>query len=793
MNTTDPLLTGADVARLAGVKRPAINNWQRRHPDFPPAIHSGGMECFPLSQVIAFLDRRVIPPRFLAEREPRGTSYGDRARRRLDATGLRRHKDAAPAVHSRNAQESERLVAELMGPLAERVRGAGVKTDYVNLLASLAFLRACAPAAWAGLLRAAPPRRSPEEAGRLLRRVGDAADEALRSLGILPGLGRSLDRLRPGSYADLQHVIRLSNDLGPEAFRLLLEQYEEHAGLTSSEFFTPRAVTRMMAELLVREEDERLTICDPYMRGGELLTSAVEAVRDAGCPAAPLTVCGTGSHEETLRLAGMHLMLHGVRARLHIGSGAPWNEPGRPSVTADRILLNPPFNARGSALHTKASGQWPYGPPPPGSDHFAWVQDVLGKLNPGGRAAVLMPNNALSSDSRQERGIRRNLVERGALECIITLPAKLFRDTAIPVSVWLLRHAPGRSRQILFVDARQMGVMESRTRRLLTEDDTSAVVRAVESWQLDRERSVAHAGTTGLSATAELDDVRDRDYSLNPADYVAQTVSAGRDADELQTELEDSADMLRSARQVMLVADRQMTKVQRELDFVHGLTGVRELTHWEERPLGALCEVQAGPSPSLIKRTRSTDGNVPVVQPTHLRDRRIVVPDQVMVRHEHAEGTLRKYRVTAGDILCVRTGTTGPSALVEAPQEGWILGSNLLRIRPLDDPAREVLPDYLLAFLSLPAIEEWIRTRSTATTAIGSISVASLRQLPVPLPTWDEQRRIGDQFRSYDQQIVAHRDLAQAVERSRTALAECVMRQAASVVRPKTTRKGQGS
>ncbi|QKV90354.1 N-6 DNA methylase [Streptomyces sp. NA02950] len=269
------------------------------------------------------------------------------------------------------------------------------------------------------------------------------------------------------------------------------------------------------------------------------------------------------------------------------------------------------------------------------------MQDALRKLNPGGRLAVLMPNNALASASRQDRDIRRNLVERGALECIITLPAKLFRDTAIPVSVWILRNAPSRSRQILFVDARHLGVMESRTRRLLTEDDTSAVVRAVASWQFDRERSVAHAGTTGLSGTAELDDVRDRDYSLNPADYVAQSVSAGRDADDLQTELEASAAMFRRARHVMVLADQQMTKVQRELDSLHALVGVRELTDWEEWPLGAICEVQAGPSPSLIKRTRSDDGIVPVVQPTHLRDRRIVVPDQMSVRHEHAEGTLR--------------------------------------------------------------------------------------------------------------------------------------------------------
>ncbi|MEU5339334.1 N-6 DNA methylase [Streptomyces sp. NPDC020766] len=644
------------------------------------------------------------------------------------------------------------------------------------------------------LLRAAPPHRSREEAQRLLQRIGDATDDALRGEGILPGIRRSLDRLRPGSYADLQHVIRLSGDLGPEAFPLLLEQYEEHAGLTSSEFFTPRAVTQVMAELLVCEGSAPIAVHDPYLRGGELLTAAVEAVRRAGSSVALPTVRGAGPNEDTLRLAGMHLMVQGVPARLETGSAAPWTELDQPSLTADRIFLNPPFNASVSAVRGRKPEQWPYGPPPPGNDNFAWIQYALGKLNPGGCAAVLMPNNALSSANGQEQYIRQSLVERGALECVIALPKQLFRGTAIPVSVWILRYAPGRRKEVLFVDARHMGVMQSRTRRILTEDNTAAIVRAVEAWRSDGERSVSHVGVDGLSTAAEPDDIRDRGYSLNPADYVVREMAATRHAEDLERELADSMEAVRRARHFMIGADVRMKQVQRESDFVRALTGDSVLGHWEERPLGELCEVQAGPSPSLVKSTRSAEGDVPVVLPTHLRDRRIVaLPDQVLVPREHAEGRLRNYQVAAGDILCVRTGTTGPSALVDAPQEGWILGSNLLRVRRFVDPVREVLPEYLLAFLSLPAVEEWIRIRSTATTAIGSISTASFRQLPVPLPPWDEQRRIGDRLRAYDRQIVTHRDFAQAVERSRAAWAEQVMQEAVTVMRPKKTRKEQVS
>ncbi|MFH0243712.1 helix-turn-helix transcriptional regulator [Streptomyces sp. HK10] len=77
------LVPRAEIARLAGVRRPAVSNWERRHPDtFPGPVPAGegGTELFRAAEVADWLDRRVIPVNARGDDEPAGTTHGDRFR-----------------------------------------------------------------------------------------------------------------------------------------------------------------------------------------------------------------------------------------------------------------------------------------------------------------------------------------------------------------------------------------------------------------------------------------------------------------------------------------------------------------------------------------------------------------------------------------------------------------------------------------------------------------------------------------------------------------------------------------
>jgi type I restriction enzyme M protein len=343
------------------------------------------------------------------------------------------------------------------------------------------------------------------------------------------------------------------------------------------------------------------------------------------------------------------------------------------------------------------------------------------------------------------------------------LPPQLFSGTPIPVSLWILKYPAGSCDQVLFIDAGRMGV-KSRSQRTLAKQDREAITDVYRSWRADREHGLDHPVSEEFSTSVDAARIRSYDYSLNPPDYLSRRVRTAHtiadvDSALMDTRMEESR--LRAwARNLDAKVDR--------LRFSPTSEPLGSLpAGWQSKPLHMLCDIQAGPSYSRLRATkRSADGVVPVVLPKHISNRRIVATDHDKVPRDVAE-TFSKFQLEAGDILCVRSGTTGPSALVEKPQAGWLSSTNLLRLRP-----NKVNPDYLLGYLSLPAVMEWIQNRSRATTAIPSISAQSLGQLSIVLPPLAEQRRIGAALSAFDEQIEAHLDLARIAEHMRAILAE---------------------
>lgn len=738
------LVSRAEVARLAGVRRPAVTNWERRHADFPQAVRTGEKEYFRLVEVVAWLAGRPVPSGAQAQDEAPGVTYGDRVQRKLGATPA--STESAPSA-SMEETGSQGDVDKLIGPLAARVRGAAPMSDYLNLIFALLLLRSnVATKHSAGV-------HAPGAVLQWLRSVADAADKEFRQRGLHPGMPASVMRLQLHSRDDLAEVVRLTGQLGPTAFRRLLDLYEADRGLTARASFTPRGVTRLMAELLLLDADGPVDIYDPYTRGGELLAAAVEAKRDQGGEVRPV-LFGQGPDMASLRLAAVNLAVHGTSAQLTLGTEAPWCDQRGTKRKVDLILTNPPFNAGATAAECDKV-DWAYGAPPAGNANFAWLQHILASLKERGRAVVLMPNNAAVSE--REREIRERMVRRGVIECVIALPPQLFTGTPIAAALWLLRTPTDEPREVLFLDARQRGV-KSAGRRTLTEKDVTDLVGSVQAWRYD---SVVEEG---IGESADPDWISLNGYSVNPPDYVnTRTARARTDVSGVREEIHRLHHRTREA-------DFQLGRLDPD-DLIAGLSD-RDPTTWPRRPLKSLCAIQAGPSYSRLRaQARSAEGTVPVVLPKHVRDRRIVAAGDELVSEETARD-LQKFRLAAGDIVCVRTGSTGGSALVGESQAGWLCTTNLLRLHNLKP---EIDPRYLLGYMSSAEIIEWIRNRSKAASAVASINAATLGQLLIVVPPHEEQRRIGEALTVLDEQIAAYRELADTTSRVRTTLSDYLL------------------
>lgn len=730
------LINSKQVADLAGVRRPTVTTWAKRHAEFPEPWESGTTKLYAAADIVRWLDRRIIASKDLHSDEGEGTTYGQRFRRSWHGN------QPLPQIASAADPIALNRMDTLFDSISGQVGGTRTPAVYVQFLLGLVFLQVCASDLWTML----PSPEDRDRTGRLLlRRSADQIDKALQRMGLRPGLRAVAERLDPQSPRAVVDMINMCAGLGAEGFERLLRRYPDASRLDAEEAFTPEAVARVMAELLLTgAEPAQRTIYDPYLRGGELLTAVTIAN-----PGGRLSVSGVSPSKDTVRLAGMRLAVHGHRARLADDSLPPWTDVTM-QPQADLVLVNPPFNQRGPEAHVLGHENWLFGPLPKGSTgNYAWLQYAYASLTVGGRAAVIMPNKATLS--APELPIRRSMVDQGAVECVIALPPGLFDATAIPATIWILRRTPHPAGEVLFIDATGLGKKGKRQRHLEARDHQQ-IVDAYRAWRARRPMSE-------IAAAVPVSDIRDRNYPLSPSDFVRPKQASqpgGISPAPTGTPSALASRVLETnTKAAAILASHYPPLVDRSHD------------QWQTVPLHAICDIQPGLGHAQLQAADDSTQGAPIVMAQHLQDGRILGTGMRSMPSDRA-AQLAKYRLSAGDILCARVGSSGSTALVEPAQQGWIVGNNLLRLRPTEG----LDPRYLLAFLQLPETVAWIKHRSKAgASAVASISREILGQHVIRLPSVHEQNAIGTILFTLDDQITAHRAYIHALEHHRQTVA----------------------
>jgi len=132
--------------------------------------------------------------------------------------------------------------------------------------------------------------------------------------------------------------------------------------------------------------------------------------------------------------------------------------------------------------------------PPTGNANYAWILHMVSKLSVHGVAGFVLDNGSMSTNTTGEGTIRQKLVENEMVDCMIALPDQLFYTTQIPVCLWFLtkskkaeakRGYRNREGETLFIDARQIGSMISRTQKELTDTDITRIAGTYHAWRSD--------------------------------------------------------------------------------------------------------------------------------------------------------------------------------------------------------------------------------------------------------------------------------------------------------------------
>lgn len=403
-------------------------------------------------------------------------------------------------------------------------------------------------------------RAKQPEIGKLIDNAMDVIEVDNPSLrGVLPKTYArpSLDTRRLGELVDLisgglGSAEHREKDILGRVYEYFLGRFASAEGKGGGEFYTPRSLVKLLVDMI---EPLHGRVYDGCCGSGGMFVQAEKFVEAHGGLRNDIAVYGQELNDTTWRLAKMNLAIRGIEADLGPRWGDTFHEDLHPDLKADYILANPPFNVSDwGGDQVRNDRRWQYGVPPVGNANYAWLQHFLAKLSPGGAAGIVLANGSLSSHQSGEGEIRRRILEADLVECIVALPGQLFYSTGIPVSLWFLNRdkTPGGARawrdrrgEVLFIDARKLGVMVDRTHRELTDNHIARMASTYHAWRGERNAG-EYDNLPGFCATATLEQIAEHRHFLTPGRYVGSE-EAESDAEPLDQKIKRLTDELDAA------------------------------------------------------------------------------------------------------------------------------------------------------------------------------------------------------------------------------------------------------
>jgi type I restriction enzyme M protein len=411
------------------------------------------------------------------------------------------------------------------------------------------------------------------EIGKL---IDDALDEIEKQNHPLKGVllknyaRPSLNKQRLGELIDLIGTIGLgdkenkSKDILGRVYEYFLGQFADAEGKKGGQFYTPRSIVQLLVEML---EPYKGRIFDPCCGSGGMFVQSEKFIEAHGGKIDDVSIFGQESNQTTWRLCTMNLAIRGIDANIEWGDSLKDNQ--FKDLRSDFIMANPPFNDSdwgGELLQDDV--RWEYGPPPKGNANFAWVQHFIHHLSPTGTAGFVLANGSMSSNSSGEYDIRKKIIENDLVDCMVALPSQLFYNTMISACLWFVTNEKknhnfrDRSGNVLFIDARNLGMMIDRRHRDLTLDDIEKISQTYHAWRGETKKK--YHDVPGFCKSSSLEDIAKNDWILNPGIYVGSKEEEENEEDFYKKMKQLSSTLVKQMKEEKIIDD----KIKKNLKFL---------------------------------------------------------------------------------------------------------------------------------------------------------------------------------------------------------------------------------
>ncbi|MGC6432345.1 MAG: HsdM family class I SAM-dependent methyltransferase [Jejuia sp.] len=305
-------------------------------------------------------------------------------------------------------------------------------------------------------------------------------------------------------------------------FEYLIKDYNTNSGGKYAEYFTPHAVSKIMARCLVRGDVQNISCYDPSAGSGTLLMNLAHQIGEDKC-----TIYSQDISQKSSNLLRLNLILNNlVHSIPNIVKGNtimdPYHKENGQLRKFDYIVSNPPFKLDFSDyrddLDSKENNERFFaGIPnikkkkPEGMEiYFLFIQHIMYSLKSNGKAAIVVPTGFITAQSGIGKKIRQKLVEEKMLAGVITMPSNIFATTGTNVSVLFIDK--GNKEDVILIDASNLGkkIKEGKNQKtVLTFQEEEHIIKTFTTKEVVEDFSIV----------VSYDELEAKNYSMSAGQY----------------------------------------------------------------------------------------------------------------------------------------------------------------------------------------------------------------------------------------------------------------------------------
>lgn len=309
-------------------------------------------------------------------------------------------------------------------------------------------------------------------------------------------------------------------------FEYLIKDYNSNSGGKYAEYFTPHAVARIMAEILVPQDQrgkvKNVSCYDPSAGSGTLLMNVAHAIGENRCSIYTQDISQKSSNLLRLNLI-LNNLVHSIPNVIQGNTVShPYHKDGKDLKRFDYIVSNPPFKLDFSdfrdELDSKENKDRFFAgipkAPAKAKDKMAiyqlFLQHIIHSLKPGGKAAVVVPTGFITAQSGIDKGIRKYLVEHRMLAGVVSMPSNIFATTGTNVSILFIDDS--NKDKVVLIDASNLGqkVKEGKNQKtVLSHDEEQRIIDTFNAKMVVEDFSVS----------VSYEEIQAKNYSLSAGQY----------------------------------------------------------------------------------------------------------------------------------------------------------------------------------------------------------------------------------------------------------------------------------